>query len=811
MELENSGNTPENGWYIVDWLPRKDVNGSEFTPEYGKLYVDWLRKNDVNGSESTPEYSKLVVDRPAEYVIVEYSTNKACFAEPLGVLWQPILGGLQQSPGTDFQAETESNINPDATCIRLRKNPNPAQDVAWNFIPDDKILSTFEVEIPIHAIDGQRIYNRALAGASSEFKATSDIDPVETVNYCTEVNGGIVVKINKTFEFSPDGIKWTIKVRNVSGTVAENITVEDDLDVLPDGMSYQGIDGSLPSGWEWDTNGEPEKGKRGQLILIIDKLDPYDGNPDSGSDEGAFTFLTSWPSENPQIVNCATAKSKNGLSSVTNCSLIESLKISVKKKIQEDVTDRISETKELDFFPGDVFSYVITVENKNKSSQSVYLIITDTLDPNLEYVRNTFTVNGASVSFDAFFFDRTLNYPYPKMVDIGKTLTLEFDVKVKATAQHNDKIKNQALALPCTEWDDLSSCSIIEKSVKVSARVVDIQCDFGLQARANRSQVQLTWNHTGSASYDVYRRKSTDTVFKRIALNHVTDWATYLDRNDSDSPVQPGFTYDYYVVNSDGCRSQNIVSITPRLISDVQNTFNLDVDYDNPFTPDEQGTDNPDDGSDNPVTPDEQDADNPDDGSDISVTPVPHNINNLGNNVVDAQEDGNDEDDSDVNYTPLPPEPDPSPVPVPVYRFFSEQFNAHHFCDEVEKDYLINTYPEEIWKLEKAAFYVFRNAEQGTAPVYRLYNEDLKTHLFTIDKNEKDTLADSSQEAWTYEGVAFYVDPEYADGTVPVYRLYSVDLKTHLFTMDANEKDMLYAQPGWSYEGVAYYVYAASD
>ena len=202
-------------------------------------------------------------------------------------------------------------------------------------------------------------------------------------------------------------------------------------------------------------------------------------------------------------------------------------------------------------------------------------------------------------------------------------------------------------------------------------------------------------------------------------------------------------------------------------------------------------------------------ADNP-------VTPVVWNLNTpgSGNNVVAAQNVVVDQDTGDTEdaYIPLPPEPDPSPVPVPIYRFYSELFNAHHFCDEVEKDYLIKTYPEEIWKLEETAFYVFRNAEKGAAPVYRLYNEDLKTHLFTIDENEKDTLTDPySPGNWTYEGVAFYVDPDHTDGTVPVYRLYSENLKTHLFTMDTNELDTLSAQPGWSYEGVAYYVYAASD
>ncbi|MDM8554844.1 hypothetical protein QUF75_08955 [Desulfococcaceae bacterium HSG7] len=229
-----------------------------------------------------------------------------------------------------------------------------------------------------------------------------------------------------------------------------------------------------------------------------------------------------------------------------------------------------------------------------------------------------------------------------------------------------------------------------------------------------------------------------------------------------------------------------------------------------PVTPDDPDADKPDDGGGAPVTLDDPDADKPDDGGGEPVIPTVQGIDSpgKGNNIVAPQ----GTDDTEDAYIPLPPEPDPSPVPVPIYRFYSELFNAHHFCDEVEKDYLIKTYPDEIWKLEKTAFYVFRNAEKGTAPVYRLYNEDLKTHLFTIDENEKDTLTDPySQENWTYEGVAFYVDPDHTDGTVPVYRMYSENLKTHLFTIDANEKNTLSAQPGWSYETIAYYVYAASD
>jgi hypothetical protein len=40
---------------------------------------------------------------------------------------------------------------------------------------------------------------------------------------------------------------------------------------------------------------------------------------------------------------------------------------------------------------------------------------------------------------------------------------------------------------------------------------------------------------------------------------------------------------------------------------------------------------------------------------------------------------------------------------------------------------------------------------------------------------------------------------------VKIYRLYNPGLKEHLYTSDANEKDVLYANAGWGYEGVAWY------
>jgi len=100
------------------------------------------------------------------------------------------------------------------------------------------------------------------------------------------------------------------------------------------------------------------------------------------------------------------------------------------------------------------------------------------------------------------------------------------------------------------------------------------------------------------------------------------------------------------------------------------------------------------------------------------------------------------------------------------------------------------------------------NECSASMPVYRFYNDAMKTHFYTIDENEKTELqADAGINGWVYEGVAWNAYATQAAGTLPVYRLYSDGLKTHLYTMDENEKNILMAGTIWKYEGVAYYAY----
>ncbi|MCH9277025.1 phosphatase PAP2 family protein [Bifidobacterium amazonense] len=93
--------------------------------------------------------------------------------------------------------------------------------------------------------------------------------------------------------------------------------------------------------------------------------------------------------------------------------------------------------------------------------------------------------------------------------------------------------------------------------------------------------------------------------------------------------------------------------------------------------------------------------------------------------------------------------------------------------------------------------------DDGTSvPVYRLYNNVTKLHLYTADANEKDTLAAKAE--WTVEGVVFNAAKK-ADDTTPVYRLYNAKSRAHLMSSDDAEIKALTTRHGWKVEGIAWY------
>ncbi len=152
----------------------------------------------------------------------------------------------------------------------------------------------------------------------------------------------------------------------------------------------------------------------------------------------------------------------------------------------------------------------------------------------------------------------------------------------------------------------------------------------------------------------------------------------------------------------------------------------------------------------------------------------------------------------------------------PVYGFTSRTSNKQFFTmSPGERDQLIQE-ESAIWRFEGIVFYAFHDDSDPQAmPLYRFWSEQLGSYLWTTKEKEKDKLINnpSFNKAWTYEGVSFYVYPPGKQplGTTPMYRFWSGPLGYHYYTTDENEKDELVRQPEtWFYEGISWYVYPTS-
>ncbi|MDR1473652.1 MAG: hypothetical protein LBI41_03740, partial [Lactobacillales bacterium] len=127
-------------------------------------------------------------------------------------------------------------------------------------------------------------------------------------------------------------------------------------------------------------------------------------------------------------------------------------------------------------------------------------------------------------------------------------------------------------------------------------------------------------------------------------------------------------------------------------------------------------------------------------------------------------------------------------------------------ANRVSGDHLV----QEIWDArsldpanlgnEDASLYGVSGSfsDEGTLPVFRLFNPIGDRHLLTTNSNERDDLA---ARGWRDETVAFQVLIE----GVPIYRMYDRNSGEHLYTANSNERDYLVGK-GWDDEGVAFYV-----
>ncbi len=149
---------------------------------------------------------------------------------------------------------------------------------------------------------------------------------------------------------------------------------------------------------------------------------------------------------------------------------------------------------------------------------------------------------------------------------------------------------------------------------------------------------------------------------------------------------------------------------------------------------------------------------------------------------------------------------------VPVYRFWSPVTGSHFYTtDKTERDTVIKRWPKE-WKYEGKKFSAFSSKPTDGVAVHRFWSPVYKTHFYTADENEKNTVLKRWPTIWKYEKVAYYaypgtIDP-YSNNSTPVFRFWGQPSGSHFYTVDPKERGTVLRKwpTAWSYEGPRYYL-----
>lgn len=92
-----------------------------------------------------------------------------------------------------------------------------------------------------------------------------------------------------------------------------------------------------------------------------------------------------------------------------------------------------------------------------------------------------------------------------------------------------------------------------------------------------------------------------------------------------------------------------------------------------------------------------------------------------------------------------------------VYRFWSTTKQSHFYTmSQSERDHVIANYPENVWRYEGVAYCAEPSSSSDGLPVHRFWSTTKQSHFYTISESEKDQIIDTYDErVWRYEGVAF--------------------------------------------------------
>ncbi len=153
------------------------------------------------------------------------------------------------------------------------------------------------------------------------------------------------------------------------------------------------------------------------------------------------------------------------------------------------------------------------------------------------------------------------------------------------------------------------------------------------------------------------------------------------------------------------------------------------------------------------------------------------------------------------------------PAVAGVYHFWCSKDDTHLYAiDKRERDRLLNK-SGGAWTDGAPAFYALppdSSKPANVLPVYQFSSARSGTRFYTMNEAEKTRLLEQPGGGWTLDGTAFYAWPKADEkDLVPVHRFWSAHLGQHFYTTEEDNKAQLISEfsQTWTYEGIAWYAY----
>lgn len=134
---------------------------------------------------------------------------------------------------------------------------------------------------------------------------------------------------------------------------------------------------------------------------------------------------------------------------------------------------------------------------------------------------------------------------------------------------------------------------------------------------------------------------------------------------------------------------------------------------------------------------------------------------------------------------------------IPIYRFYSPTSGTHFYTpSEQERDTVMARWPH-IWSYEGIAYTV--DPAKNSQPLYRFY---------TASEAERDLVLARWMNVYQYDGETYRVTPQADSSKSPVYRFFNVRNGSHFYTANPDERDAVLARwPDiYQLEGTAFWL-----